>query len=114
MRNGPPNMVAQVIVRQAPILQDSAFAKKTDGNIAMARARKGAVKGLKNTRQPWCPRFRRIKLFTERSMLCKIGEAPKHQCSLRGQSGRRYRRCENAHASVWPGNHLQLQLAALM
>jgi hypothetical protein len=37
MCNCPPNMVAQVIVRQAPILQDSAFAKKADGNIAMAR-----------------------------------------------------------------------------
>jgi hypothetical protein len=114
MRNGPPNVVAQVIVRQSPILQDSAFTKKTDGNIAMARATKGAVKGLENTRQPRGPRFSRVKLFTERSMLRKIGEAPKHQCPLPGQRGRRYRRCKNAHASVWPGKHLQLQLAALM
>jgi hypothetical protein len=106
MRNGPPNMVAQVIVRQAPILQDSAFAKKTDGNIAVTRASKGAVKGLENTRQPRSPRFWRIKLFTERSVFGKIGEASKDQSSLASQSGRRYRRCENAHAGVRPGKHL--------
>ncbi len=75
MSNSSSHMIAQMIVRQSPILRHTPFPEDADSNVSMPGARHSAVQSLKNTRQPGTPAFCRIKMLSQFSMLRQISKA---------------------------------------